>query len=289
MTRVFVLGAKGMLGVEVVARFQAANFSVITVGRQCEIDYEAGRDDLRSLLIGEGLRKSDFLVNCLGWIPQKSSNDELVDLKRSFYANSFVPAELEALTGEFQVRVIQIGTDCVFSGFVGAPYSESSIREATDIYSSSKILGEISSPSSMIIRSSIVGRTVAGNESLVDWLLSRAPHSQIDGYVNHHWNGVTVEAFARVLEGVIREELFSPGVQHLVPADQVSKFELLQMVSDLSARHDLLIRESMTSLSRDRRLSTNNIEFNNTLWAVAAYNGAPTIRDMLASYLGRRT
>jgi dTDP-4-dehydrorhamnose reductase len=55
--------------------------------------------------------------------------------------NSIFPIELTELAQELGFKVIQIATDCVFSGDKGS-YTESDTKDPIDNYGYSKVLGE---------------------------------------------------------------------------------------------------------------------------------------------------
>jgi len=96
----------------------------------------------------------------------------------------------------------------------------------------SKILAEsISSDSRCtVIRTSIVGPELNGGHGLMGWFLRQ--DGEVEGYVNHRWNGITTLEWARVCHEIIttgdssRCAIVQPGVE---PA--VSKYELLALIS----------------------------------------------------------
>jgi dTDP-4-dehydrorhamnose reductase len=61
-------------------------------------------------------------------------------------------------------KVIQIATDCVFSGSNGS-YLETDPHDATDVYGKTKSDGEIESSAVMQLRCSIIGRENKGKKS----------------------------------------------------------------------------------------------------------------------------
>jgi hypothetical protein len=66
-----------------------------------------------------------------------------------------------------------------------------------------------------------------------------------------------------------------------VPADKVSKFELVKMIAEKTGRTDLTINPVETSNPVDRTLITNNPEMNSRLWSLAGYAQPPSIHEMI--------
>ena len=85
------------------------------------------------------------MINCVGIIKQKKAKIDV------YATNSFFPNQLNYLSTEFNFKLIQISTDCVFSGSKGF-YTENDIPDATDDYGISKSLGEIYNNNNLTIR-----------------------------------------------------------------------------------------------------------------------------------------
>ena len=227
-------------------------------------EYEAGHP-----LTKYGLTNTDWIVNCIGAIPQKNpSNEMLVKVNRDFP---------HLIAAETSARVIQIATDCAFSGNLGG-YDESSPKDATDTYGITKIAGEVKT--FMNLRCSIIGPELTGKKSLFEWVNNHSKGARLNGYVNHFWNGLTTDAFARVVKGVITNDLFYQGTHHLVPADSVSKYQLIQIIAERLGRTDLEIIPTITQ-KVDRTLATHHDNLNNLLWEKAEYGYPPKIKQMV--------
>lgn len=258
--KVLVLGAQGMLGHRVVRALDGLN--VIAPSRT---DYNAP-DSIAKY----GLKDTDYVINCIGAIPQKD-----YDMNEMRRLNSEFPHLLRA-DGDF--RVIQIATDCAFYGDTGN-YSEQSLRNAHDVYGRSKIFGEI--PSFMNLRCSIIGPELTSKRSLFEWVRTQPQGATLHGYVRHRWNGLTTDAFASIVRGVIDNDLWFAGMQHVVPADAVSKHELVQMIAKRTGRDDLNIIPEITGIV-DRTLSTVRQHLNDLLWFKSGYSSPPTIQQMIS-------
>jgi dTDP-4-dehydrorhamnose reductase len=194
--------------------------------------------------------------------------------------NTLLPMELSQAADKYDFQVIQIATDCVFSGERGQ-YVESSPHDANDLYGVTKSLGEIHSKRYMNLRCSIIGNEVNSSHSLHDWFLGNSVNSTVTGFTNHFWNGVTTVSFARIVSGIIKADGFSPGTSHIVPADLVSKYDLLKLIGAINDRGDITVEPFENEIGVDRTLNTNSPQFNETLWSWAGYEGIPSIQEMI--------
>jgi dTDP-4-dehydrorhamnose reductase len=224
--------------------------------------------------------KFDYLINCIGAIPQKYDMSQKSGVASMIELNSFLPESLNRLSVHHGYKVIQIATDCVYSGRRGK-YVEDSDHDAAEIYGVSKSLGEKHSPLAMILRCSIIGKHDGGNVSLHNWLLSSKKHSVISGYKNHFWNGITTVAFARIVRSIIENDLFKSGTQHVVPADEVSKHELLEIIATVNERNDFEILPIDHEMTIDRTLGTLNHAHNKLLWVSSGYDHIPSITELV--------
>lgn len=258
-------------------RLSDSGFEVITIGRQrARVKFEVGKDILSDLEVG-GV---DFFVNCLGLITQLIDEKNASHWLEAASINTLFPHELEIYAKSMNTKVIHVTTDCVFSGNSGS-YVESSTHDASDIYGLTKSLGEVKSQNVMNIRASSIGREEREFKSLLEWVVRQPLGSEIVGYTDRFWNGVTTLALAKVIAGVISKGLFKSGTQHLVPLNVVSKAELLSLISEAFGRHDIRINDQPSGLHKDLTLATENQDFNLSLWLAAGYKTIPTIQEMI--------
>lgn len=290
MSRVAVLGSTGMLGSALSRFLTNEGFGVIEFNRcgipqnnrniayQCDVESK-----LKYLLSDLQQTKPDFIFNAIGVIRQKIDKEDRDSQLSAQRVNVDFPSRLNEFQAQFGIPVIQIGTDCVFSGKKGS-YSENEQFDPVDIYGHTKVEGEQKSNLAMTIRTSIVGKEYSSNFSLLSWVLSAAPNSEIDGYVNHRWNGVTTLAFSKIVSGILKRNLFESGIVHLVPQDSLSKFQLVNEIKSAFGRQDLQINKFWTEFAVDMTLSTTNTELNARLWRSGGYNNVPTIKELLLEY-----
>ena len=272
MTKVLVLGATGMLGSAVVDVLKNSKFELVTASRTAGIRFDAESLDAESLFASAGLESGDYVINCVGLTKSRIDESSTASRAKAVRLNVDFPAEL--------ARVARVATDCVYSGLAGG-YNESAQHDPVDLYGETKSLGEIPSDSVMHLRCSLIGPELGRNSLFFEWVRQQPSGATISGYTDHLWNGLSSKAFGRVILGILTKNLFKPGVQHLVPADQVTKDALVRLELRALGRNDVSVTSTTSPKSVDRTLSTENPQFNKDLFAAAGYSTLPTISQMV--------
>ena len=285
MAKILIFGSTGMLGSSLKYELLNTSHEVYFTTRGTnlileprEFSFDFADVELESWF--DDKPKFDFIINGIGAIPQKYSNGSENEIRQMIELNSFLPEYLNEQSSLHGFQVIQIATDCVFSGASGK-YTENSIHDASDIYGVTKSLGEKYSGDAMTLRCSIIGRNDHTNSSLHNWVLSNQPNATINGYRNHLWNGITTVAFARIVRGVIDNDLFQSGLQHLLPSNEVTKDELIRVIAQVNNRSDLKIVSTDHEMTIDRTLKSLNPKKNQLLWGSAGYDKIPSISELV--------
>lgn len=258
-TKIFVLGASGMLGRYVSKYLQSIGWYIIEIGRK-ELDANTVTNLATTILACEsiGIEKGDIVINCIGTI--KPMVDKLGDFN-AIQVNSIFPRLLAKYCELIEAEMIHPTTDCVYTGNKGS-YDENDKYDVGDVYGMSKALGEPNNCS--VIRTSIIGEEVGQGRSLVEWVKSSAD-STIFGYTNHYWNGITCLEFAKICDHIIEEGLMWKGTRH-IHSNVLNKKELVQTISDV---YDLniTVTPKEVEIPCDRSMSTipENKEFLDSL------------------------
>jgi dTDP-4-dehydrorhamnose reductase len=291
---ILILGAGGMLGSSLVKWFSSSNKYCIT---------GTTRDGLRprglpgknghnvkwkelDALAADGSKMAklfygfELVINCIGKVKQCIDDGSMDDRSVAISTNSIFSIAVARASEISQTRVVQIGTDCVFSGIKGN-YDEKDIHDPTDIYGKSKSLGEVDSAMQLLLRCSIIGTELESNKSLLSWFLSLPEGAQVKGYCNHKWNGIGVLQFAKICEGQLNAADNLTGAVHVLPADTVSKYELLKIFQFTYGRTDVAIEKTIHQQYVDRTLSTTDTRGNKLLWLAAGYQQPPKISSMV--------
>jgi dTDP-4-dehydrorhamnose reductase len=288
MKKVIVLGSTGMLGSTMTQYLKSESLSVVEVnstGRsvvsQKAYQYDIMKNktsDLEKLIDNH-----DYVINCAGITKQKITLNDMNSKINLVKINSIFSLELIQLCEEMRIPLIQVGTDCVFSGNLGS-YIESSKYDPIDSYGYSKTMGEGKSDFLQTLRCSFIGKELAGKNGLMEWVLNQEKNSIIEGYKNHFWNGLTTLHVSKLISGIIKNNKFLPGTFHVIPNDSISKLDLVNAIAKIFNRSDLVIKPTNSKISVDRTLSTIKREFNDKVWLDAGYNSPPSINEMLKEY-----
>jgi dTDP-4-dehydrorhamnose reductase len=233
--KILVLGATGLLGnavfrsmskasgarVEGTIRDEAARglFAPEHAARLIVVEDLENPQGLARLFDGVG---PDVVVNCVA-----AGRPAPADPMRSILVHSVLPRRLLHLCGRSGARLIQIGSDGVFSGLRGA-YTEDDAPDANDIYGISKLLGEVAAPHAITLRTSIIGHELQSGSGLLEWFLSQ--QDQCRCYTRAIFSGFPTIVLADLIRDVVIPRPDLHGVYH-VATRPISKFDLLQLVA----------------------------------------------------------
>jgi dTDP-4-dehydrorhamnose reductase len=289
MKRVIVLGGSGMLGsmvTDVLSR--SSDLSLTATLRErglaetCAqvfpsvnwVQFNASTDDA-AVIDGH-----DWVVNCIGITKPLIHDDNASEVERAIRVNSLFPQRLAVKAKEIGARVLQIATDCVYSGAKGH-YVETDPHDALDVYGKTKSLGETVQPWVHNLRCSIIGPEPKDFKFLLEWFIRQPRGAQVNGFTNHRWNGVTTYHFGRVVGGIIRSGTDLPNSQHLIPSGDVTKAEMLDTFAAAYDRRDVTVRHTTAEKVIDRTLETTRPEVSGELWQWAGYPVPPTVPEMI--------
>jgi dTDP-4-dehydrorhamnose reductase len=290
MSTVLILGASGMLGSAVFKEFVNFQGELIATTRTVAslvddsnvrfLKFDAATDNLDSAFS----MPIDFVVNCIGIIKPYINDEDPKQTETAFEINGAFPNRLQSWASRRGAKVIQIATDCVFSGSNGN-YLETNEHDALDVYGKSKSLGEAKGASMMHLRVSIIGPEVGRNSSLLEWVRNQPKNSEITGYTDHFWNGITSMHFAKIARGIIENDLFEAGVFHVLPQDSTTKCELVALIAKYLGRKDLKVNPRGTGDNINRTLATSFPAKNKAFWLAGGYHSPPTIEQLVSEVI----
>ena len=244
--RILVLGGDGMLG-HAVLRDLSPRHRVVATVRSPLLASDAHRafDPSNTVQLAEAadwpavesvLREQspEAVVNCIGVVKQRPEARAAIP---SIEINSLLPHRLNALCEALGSRLVHLSTDCVFSGSQGR-YRESDTPDPVDLYGRSKLLGEVSDPPGITLRTSIIGLELRRKTALVEWFL--AQRGTVRGFRRVIYSGFTTREMVRVVERVLVEQPGLAGVWHVASAP-ISKYDLLVELGRLLGRDDVEI------------------------------------------------
>jgi dTDP-4-dehydrorhamnose reductase len=259
--RVLILGAGGMLGHKILERL-AGDCEAIGTLRGSGEPYKSARalaganlrlgvsaEDLGSVALALDETRPQAVVNCVGIVKQREAAK---DPASSIAINALFPHLLAGLCRERGARLLHFSTDCVFSGRRG-PYRESDPSDAEDLYGRTKFLGEVDGAGCLTIRSSIIGREIAGRAGLLEWFLAQRGH-RVKGFAGALYSGLTTLAMADLVFDLLTRFPDIEGVWH-VSGGAISKFELLHLINEVYDAGVTIERDN--SFLCDRRLDSS--------------------------------
>ena len=193
-------------------------------------------DDWKAIL---QKRLYHYVVNCIGILKPAVNEKDSASLRRAILVNALFPHRLAEVLPA--ARIIHMSTDGVFSGDSFDPYVETDGTDCTDAYGKSKALGECPAGNVLNIRCSIIGKDPIGHKGLIEWVLGSAPGSELPGFDDQHWNGVSTTQFAHLCKRIFESDSFdslraTSSVYHFCPNPPVTKYQLLCLIRDACGR-----------------------------------------------------
>jgi len=301
--KLVVLGASGMLGAMVLDVFATAGDQSIAAtvrdketaerfrGLYPEVEWRIF-DAMQAVNaeIQAAIADASWVINCIGVIKPYIHDDNAAEIVRALQVNALFPHLLAQAAATQGARVLQIATDCVYSGSKGH-YREGDPHDALDVYGKSKSLGEPFAAVAHSLRCSIIGPEPKSFVSLLEWFRRQPSNSSVNGFTNHQWNGVTTLHFGRLCRGIVTADIGDlPRMQHVVPTATITKCDMLRCFAEAYRRGDVTINPMEAKVVIDRTLATDNDELNARLWQAAGYELPPTVEQMIremAAYVCR--
>lgn len=246
--RVLIFGGNGMLGhqlcralsnrAEVWATFRAATqdyfrYDILPEERMLA---HIRAEDAPGVVAALETTQPDVVVNALGIVKQR---DEAKAAIPSIGVNALFPHQLAEWCAQRGIRLIQISTDCVFSGQRGN-YSEADNPDPVDLYGRSKLIGEVQRPGCLTLRTSIIGWQLSTFSGLLSWFASQRGR-RIKGYRKAIYSGFSTAVLANLVGDIIETRPDLHGLYHVASAP-ISKYDLLiQLREALGWKKDIVI------------------------------------------------
>jgi dTDP-4-dehydrorhamnose reductase len=221
--RVLILGHNGMLGHVVYNFLKQQKIKVRT------IEHRWPSDNFVNEIINS---KDDFIINCIGSIPQKENKNT------DFISNNFLLPVF--LSNFFKNKIIHASSDCEnYNENIDDLYIKSKIK-AYEYLSFNKNI--------KIIKTSIIGPEIKSKKSLWEWI-SNNKNKQIFGYTNHLWNGITTLQWAKIALMIIQNDIKNNIVN--IGSASISKFQLLNILNKkLNLNKNIIPQNSNRSIDR---------------------------------------
>ena len=195
--RVLVLGHKGMLG-NAIVKYLKQYYIIDT------IDHRFPSFEFENYI---KQYNGDFIVNCIGTIPQKTTE---------FDINYKLPI---FLTNNTKSKIIHPSTDCENDD---TPYGISKLKATEWLLNNFQNI--------RIIKTSIIGIENNSSYSLLGWTLSQT--GEINGYTEAKWNGITTLEWAKKCHNIVKNWNLHDTLTTFT-SNCISKFELLNIIKSV--------------------------------------------------------
>ncbi len=269
-TRILVLGASGLLGYPTFLEARRRHSESVrgtyrTLPSALEGMDGLHRLDLRDFSATKSLLEElrpETVINCAG-IVKSVCHDPL----EAITVNAALPHFLAETLGEHEGRLLQVSTDCVFSGRRGK-YRETDLADPEDLYGRSKLLGEVVTDPHLTVRTSFIGFEPRTERGLLAWFL--AQKGSVGGFRRAIWSGLTADRLAIVLNDLaLRRDV--TGLLH-GSGEAVDKDTLLRWIAEIFEKRDVTI-EAMDEPRIDRSLDGSKLREAGVI--------VPPVREML--------
>lgn len=250
-----VLGCNGMAGHIISLYLKEKGHDVSGFDRResklvkC-VSGDARNTELLRQIINDG--KFDTIINCIGVLNQFAENDKAL----ATYLNAYLPHFLASTTEGTDTQVIQMSTDCVFSGKRGQ-YTEADLPDGETFYDRSKALGELNDNKNLTLRNSIVGPDINENGiGLLNWFMKQ--EGEINGFTGAMWTGQTTLQLAKTMEIAAKERI--SGLFNMVPNHSISKCDLVGLFNTYMRDSKIKINP-IVGVNADKSLKRTNFSF----------------------------
>jgi dTDP-4-dehydrorhamnose reductase len=214
--KILLLGHNGLLGNMVFKYFKSKTYDIITT------DLRWPNEDFKKFILEN---KVDFIINCIGIIPQKKPKNELYEL-----VNNKLPIWLDNLN----INIIHPDTDEP----ADTPYGIAKDNARKNIGKNTKI-----------IKTSIIGFEKSTNFSFLEWFLNS--EGKVNGYTNQYWNGITTFEWAKYAEKMILNWDIFNNVTVLSNPECQSKYNILLLLKKI-------FNKDIEIISTESTISKNN-------------------------------
>lgn len=193
----------------------------------------------------------DYIINCIGLLNQTAENN----IDQAVLLNSYLPHFLVKSTENLKTRIIQMSTDCVFSGKRGQ-YTENDFPDGESYYDRTKALGELNDSKNLTFRNSIIGPDINENGiGLFNWFMKQ--EKEINGFEKSIWTGVTTLTLAKAMHKASQQRL--TGLYNLVNNEVITKYNLVCLFNKYSGKE--LVINKIDGISHDKSLYRTRNDF----------------------------
>ena len=263
--RILILGGNGMIGHKmyqiitkvnedtwVTLRNDLSTYVFSNIYNKNKVIDNIDLSDFKKLLHTLNEIKPDIIINACG-ITIRRGVEKFIS--NTILLNSVLPHFLNEWVSLNNKRLIHFSTDCVFSGKKGN-YLDTDIKDAYDLYGSTKSLGEIvNSDFSITLRGSMIGRELENKTELLEWFLQQS-NKKVKGFSEVIYAGITTVKMAEIVIRIINFYPNLTGVYN-ISSIPISKYDLLILFNEHFATNSII--EIDKSYSSNKNLISDNL------------------------------
>lgn len=219
--KIAVLGARGMLGSDIIRLFSSRDINVVSLDLP-EFDI-TNPEQLKEVCL-----QNDIIINCAAY-----TNVELAESESdiAFAVNSEAVGSLGEYSKESGAKVIHISTDFVFDGKLDRPYVETDQTNPINVYGQSKLQGEQRLLSeladSCIIRVEwTYGKS--GNNFVNKMIELAGKHSELKVVCDQIGSPTATTEIAGLILDILDD--IPEGVYHFAADGYVSRFDMAEFI-----------------------------------------------------------
>lgn len=274
--RILVLGESGRLGSKILDSLLSHKTLAKTFSSNNMTKHEKFRYSPLALHLLLIKSKPNIVINCIA-ATRPNSN-----FLSSLLVNTILPLHLALFSCFKRIWVIHFSTNAVFSGNSDY-YDESSLPTPRTIYGLTKALGDLSFFGCLIIRTSFVGFTNKGNvhNGVVGSILDSNLNANLLISRNFRWNGITSDLLAKMVTGIILEDIKFRGIVHISSATVTTRLELVELLKIRLNRSDLIIESDSLVTPLNFALFTRKTELVSRIWKSSGYAEPTTIAELI--------
>tara|TARA_B100001057_G_scaffold426400_1_gene450451 strand:- start:1208 stop:2086 length:879 start_codon:yes stop_codon:yes gene_type:complete len=247
--KVLLFGATGMAGTAIKTELLKRNINVIGVSRSgSEISCDVSDENKVESIFRHD--QYDALINALA---QTDVNRCERDPLESWKINAKIVSILSNFSNELKIPLLQISTDHFYTYGDNHPHKETDPVFFVNEYARHKYAAEffaLSSPRSLVLRTSILGVRQKGENSLLEWAIqSLLQQDEIELFYDAWTSSIDVETFAKQALKLFFDENYR-GLLNLASSEVYSKEQLVRKLADmLELDHSKCLSTSVKRIS----------------------------------------
>jgi dTDP-4-dehydrorhamnose reductase len=278
--RVFITGASGQLGSELVAEFERDDHHEVVAATHEHLDV-AERDAVLGLVTAT---QPDAVVHAAAWTAVDACED---DVDRAFAVNALGTRHVAEGARRVGAQMLYVSTDYVFDGTKPEPYVEWDEPNPQSSYGRSKLAGEreLDAGSTIVRTSWVCGY---GGANMVKTILRLAGEHETLRFVDDQRGHPSfTEDLAVAIKQLVVER--RPGTFHVTNQGAVSWFEFARDVLRMSGQDPERVQPIRTADLDPPRPAPRpaNSVLDNAAWRLSGLTPLPDFREPLERLVKR--